>query len=178
MVTTGKASKDSGLGAWVFVGVGSNLGDSSHILPQATDALENFSQVPLRRSSWWRSAPVDCPPGSRDFLNAVVGLVPLPEMTPEQMMAGLQEIERVFGRQPRIVMHEPRPLDLDLLVFGGEVRSTEGLTLPHPQAHLRRFVLEPWNELAPTLVLPAVGRSVSELLTELPPGQRVERIAR
>jgi 2-amino-4-hydroxy-6-hydroxymethyldihydropteridine diphosphokinase len=97
-------------------------------------------------------------------------------MTPELCLAKLQELEQTLGRGPRGVKHEPRLLDLDLLVYGGEVRRAAGLTLPHPRAHLRRFVLEPWNEVAPNLVLPGVGRAVSELLAELPADQPVEKL--
>ncbi|MGH9944654.1 MAG: 2-amino-4-hydroxy-6-hydroxymethyldihydropteridine diphosphokinase, partial [Pyrinomonadaceae bacterium] len=58
----------------------------------------------------------------------------------------------------------PRSIDLDLLLYGNERRATEYLTLPHPRLHLRRFVLAPLADLAPALVHPALGRSVSELL--------------
>lgn len=166
---------DSPFADWAFIGMGSNLGRSAVILRQAAEALRGWSRAPLLLSSWWRSAPVDCPPGSPDFINAVAGLLPQPTLSPERMLAALQRMEGDFGRGPRSVKHEPRALDLDLLVFGREVRATERLSLPHPRAHLRRFVLEPWAEVAPELVLPVVGRSVSELLRNLPPGQQVER---
>ncbi|MCX6925087.1 MAG: 2-amino-4-hydroxy-6-hydroxymethyldihydropteridine diphosphokinase [Verrucomicrobia bacterium] len=66
-------------------------------------------------------------------------------------------------------MNEPRPLDLDLIAFGGEVRSTNELTLPHPRAHERRFVLCPLNEIAPGLILPGQSQSLAQLLERLPP---------
>lgn len=163
---------------WVFVGLGSNLGDSPRVLSAAAEALRVFTTGRLLRSSLWQSTPVDCPPGSPDFLNAVVGFIPKPDLTPEGTLAALQRIERAFGRQPDGVWHGPRSLDLDLLVFGTEVRSTTELSLPHPRAALRRFVLEPWNELSPELVLPVVGQSVSELLNGLPSGPRVQKSQR
>ena len=85
--------------------------------------------------------------------------------TPETLLQKLQEIERDFGRQPKKVLNEPRPLDLDLIAFGEEVRSTPELRLPHPRAHLRKFVLGPLAELAPDLLLPGHQLSVSALLS-------------
>ncbi|MFM8471448.1 MAG: 2-amino-4-hydroxy-6-hydroxymethyldihydropteridine diphosphokinase, partial [Limisphaerales bacterium] len=124
-----------------------------------------------------RSTPVDCPPGSPDFINAVVALTPLPRLTPESLLAELQALEREFGRQPKKVLNEARPLDLDLIAWGSEVRNTPTLTLPHPRAHLRRFVLEPLNELAPDFVLPGQTRTVAELLAGLRTNEALERLA-
>jgi 2-amino-4-hydroxy-6-hydroxymethyldihydropteridine diphosphokinase len=67
------------------------------------------------------------------------------------------------------VLNEPRPLDLDLIAFGREVRAGNRLTLPHPRAHLRRFVLQPLSEIAPGLILPGQSQTVAQLLAALPP---------
>ena len=120
----------------------------------ATARLQRLSAEPIVSSSVIQTAPVDCPPGSPIFLNAVIALRPLPGETPETLLGKLQDLEREFGRKPKTVMNEPRPLDLDLIAFGSETRTTPELTLPHPRAHLRRFVLAPLNELAPDLILP------------------------
>jgi 2-amino-4-hydroxy-6-hydroxymethyldihydropteridine diphosphokinase len=109
-------------------------------------------------------------------LNAVAVLVPRADETPETLLAQLQRIEMVFGRQPRQVRNKPRPLDLDLLTFRREVRATATLTLPHPRAHLRRFVLEPLNEIAPDCILPRQTKSVRALLAELETDEVVYRI--
>lgn len=77
---------------------------------------------------------------------------------------------------PKKILNEPRPLDLDLIVFGNEVHNSPELILPHPRAHLRRFVLQPLAEIAPDLILPGQGRSVAELLAELPAGEVIARI--
>ena len=138
--------------------------------------LQSLSDQPLLQSSLWRTTPVDCPPGSPLFLNAVAGLVPRAGETPETLLARLQRMESAFGRQPRQVLNEPRPLDLDLLAFRMEVRATATLTLPHPRAHLRRFVLEPLNEIAPDLILPRQTKSVRQLLAELETDEVVARI--
>jgi 2-amino-4-hydroxy-6-hydroxymethyldihydropteridine diphosphokinase len=151
----------------VLIALGGNLGDAQGTLREAMERLGEFAATPPLHSSLWRSTPVDCPAGSPDFINAVVAFTPLPHFTPETLLAELQELEREFGRRPKLVLNEARPLDLDLIAWGEEVRSTPTLTLPHPRAHLRRFVLLPLSELAPELVLPGQTRTVVELLAGL-----------
>jgi 2-amino-4-hydroxy-6-hydroxymethyldihydropteridine diphosphokinase len=153
---------------WAFVALGSNLGESATLVREALDRLQEISADPLLRSSLWRTVPVDCPPGSPAFVNAVAGLRPRAGETPESLLGHLQQLEREFGRQPKVVPNEPRPLDLDLLAFGSEQRATDRLTLPHPRAHQRRFVLAPWSEIAPEFVVPGQDRTVGELLARLP----------
>lgn len=150
-----------------FIALGSNLGDSASVVRRALDRLQEFSAVALLKSSLWQSAPVDCPPGSPMFVNAVVGLEPRAGETPESLLARLLALEKEFGRQPKQVLNEPRPLDLDLIAFGAELREARQLVLPHPRAHLRRFVLVPLNELAPDLVLPGQARTIRQLLEGL-----------
>lgn len=152
-----------------IVALGSNLGDSPQLLHDAFARLATHSSAPVLKSSLWQTTPVDCPPGSPRFLNAVAGLVPLPGETPESLLAALQALEQEFGRRPKQVLNEPRPLDLDLIAFGTETRQTPNLVLPHPRAHLRRFVLQPLAEIAPDLVLPGQPQGVLDLLLALPP---------
>ena len=150
-----------------IVALGSNLGVSERLVGEAIARLRELSTAPLKVSSLRRTDPLDCPPGSPPFINAVALLAPFPDETPESLLVKLQELERKFGRQPKRVLNEPRPLDLDLISFRNETRNTPALTLPHPRAHLRRFVLEPLAELAPDLVLPGQTLSVSRLLQAL-----------
>jgi 2-amino-4-hydroxy-6-hydroxymethyldihydropteridine diphosphokinase len=164
--------QNSEFGKLAFIAIGSNLGDSQQILRAALARLQRFSDAPLLKSSLWQTAPVDCPPGSPVFVNAVVGLAPRADETPESLLNQLRDLEKELGRLPKIVMNEPRTLDLDLITFGNETRATIELTLPHPRAYLRRFVLQPLNEIAPDLVLPGQSKSVAQLLSELPSGNR------
>jgi len=142
------------------------------------DQLENQSMRPLLRSSLWESTPVDCPPGSSIFLNAAVALEPLPGETPRSLLVKLQQLEIEFGRQPKKVVNEPRPLDLDLIAFGREVLSLPHLILPHPRAHLRKFVLKPLKEIAPHLILPGQHQTVAQLLEQLDNREIVLRVGR
>jgi len=91
----------------------------------------------------------------------------LEDETPESVLSKLQQIEIQFGRQPKAILNESRPLDLDLIAFKNETRSTEALTLPHPRFHQRRFVLEPLNEIAPLAILPNQTQSITQLLAAL-----------
>jgi len=150
-----------------FVALGSNLGDSQHIILDAMERLQEFSTAPLLKSSLIETAPVDCPPGSPNFVNAVVGLAPRSGETPESLLAKLRALEKEFNRQPKKVINEPRPLDLDLIAFGTGTRNTPELILPHPRAHRRRFVLQPLAEIAPDFILPGQTKSVADLLISL-----------
>jgi 2-amino-4-hydroxy-6-hydroxymethyldihydropteridine diphosphokinase len=151
-----------------FIALGSNLGDSADVVRRAMAELQSLSAAPLLRSSLWQTAPVDCPPGSPPFVNAVAGMEPRPGETPWTLLRRLQELEAAFGRTPKKMTNEPRWLDLDLIAFGARVVQEAGLEVPHPRAHLRRFVLQPLAQIAPDFILPGQTRSVAELLRRLP----------
>jgi 2-amino-4-hydroxy-6-hydroxymethyldihydropteridine diphosphokinase len=167
---------DANLEQYALIALGSNLGDSRKQIERAFEKLQGFSTRSIVRSSVWRSTPVDCPPGSPLFLNAVVALLPLPDETPESLLEKLQGTEKAFGRTPKLVVNEARPLDLDLIAFAQQVRNSAQLTLPHPRAHQRRFVLQPLDEIAPDLILPRQTRTVRQLLEELVSDETVVRV--
>jgi 2-amino-4-hydroxy-6-hydroxymethyldihydropteridine diphosphokinase len=159
-----------------IVALGSNLGDSRRIILDAMARFQNISGRPLLKSSLWQTTPVNCPPNSPLFVNAVVGLAPRAGETPESLLQKLRALEKEFGRPPKKVLNEPRSLDLDLIAFGTETRHTPELVLPHPRAHLRRFVLQPLSEIAPDLILPGQSKTISQLLAELPDEETVTRL--
>jgi 2-amino-4-hydroxy-6-hydroxymethyldihydropteridine diphosphokinase len=150
-----------------IIALGSNLGDSRKIILDAIAQLQKISAAPLLKSSLWETSPVDCPPDSPKFLNAMVALTPQTGETPESLLEKLQELEKEFGRATKKNLNEPRPLDLDLIAFGNETCHSPDLILPHPRAHTRRFVLQPLNEIAPDLVLPGQTQTVAQLLAGL-----------
>ena len=151
----------------VLIALGSNLGDPQANVLAAFDQLERLSTRPILRSSLWFSEPVDCPPGSPPFINAAAALFPQSGETPESLLSKLQILERDFGRQPKQVLNEARPLDADLIAWGEETRQTTFLTLPHPRAHLRAFVVCPLTELAPEFILPGQKQNLAALATRL-----------
>ena len=166
----------NGESSLAYIALGSNLGDSIGILQQAFRRLYAFSPEPPIRSSLWKSSPVDCPPASPTFINAAVALAPFPDATPESLLLQLQTLETDFGRTAKKVLNEARPLDLDLIAFGDQVRQSPHLILPHPRAHVRRFVLAPLAEIAPDLILPGQKKTVRELLGNLRTDEVVEKI--
>jgi 2-amino-4-hydroxy-6-hydroxymethyldihydropteridine diphosphokinase len=159
-----------------IVALGSNVGDSRGTVVQALNRLEAFSSEPILRSSLWQTTPVDCPPDSPPFINAVAGLAPLSGETPESLLQRFQLLEREFGRRPKQILNEPRPLDLDLIAFGRETRRTGALILPHPRAHQRRFVLQPLSEITPEVILPGQQKTVQELLALLPDDASMRKV--
>ncbi len=160
----------------VLVGLGSNLGSaaqtSSRTLQRAFDALAGLTDFPLIVSSLWRTAPVDCPPGSPDFVNAVAALCPRNSgkdllMVAREMLAELQKIEGEFGRVRGDIQNAARSLDLDLLSCGSLQLVTPDLVLPHPRLHQRAFVLAPLAEIASTYILPGQTLPIERLLKAL-----------
>ena len=164
------------MGKLAYISLGSNLGDPVATLQSAFTELQSLSQEPIRQSSLWSSTPVDCPPDSPDFINAAVTMTPVDGEKPETLLARLQALEVQFGRQPKMVINEPRSLDLDLIAFGNEQRQGAHLTLPHPRFHERRFVLEPLAEIAPGTVLPGQSITISELLARLESDETLARL--
>lgn len=140
------------LNDFAFVALGANLpfgaGDPADTLRSVLPELQKLSAQPLLVSAFYESDPKDCPPGSPQYLNGVVGLLPHADETPEALLHKLQALELRFGRVRSGIVNEARTLDLDLLAFRDETRATNFLSLPHPRAHERRFVLEPWIAIA------------------------------
>ena len=157
-------SLKSKVGKLAFVALGSNLGDAAPECAGGDEAACRNSRGSAAMSSFWESMPVDCPPGSPVFVNAVVGFVPRAGETPESLLAKLQALEKKFGRRPKTgAQRAPSAGPGPHCLRRGNTRHPE-LILPHPRAHQRRFVLEPLSEIAPDLVLPGQTRTVSHLL--------------
>jgi 2-amino-4-hydroxy-6-hydroxymethyldihydropteridine diphosphokinase len=156
----------------VYVGLGSNEGDREAHLVAALQALSRIDAVVVHRcSSLFDSAPVG--PSQPRFLNAVVALDCC--LPPLRLLTILQRIEQDQGRRREGKRWGPRPIDLDILVWDGEVVAEPSLQVPHLELHKRRFALEPLVELAPELQHPVLGVTVKELLSQLAP-QDVRRL--
>lgn len=157
-----------------IVSLGSNLpssyGSPRSTLDAALSLLQEFSTEKIQCSSLWQTAPADCPEESPEFVNAIAILKPGRGETPLSLLLKLQALEIKFGRSRVITQNAPRTLDLDLICFGDIRLQTPTLTLPHPRAHLRSFVLRPLAELAPGLHIPGQALSVAELLAGLSEG--------
>src|SRR5829696_2523032 len=147
-----------------YVGLGSNLGDRAGYLLLAVRGMFDAGLDVIRLSSIYETEPVEYE-NQPAFLNMVAELRGSTLPSPEQMLARLLRIEYALGRTRDIHMG-PRTIDLDLLIFKDRQLETEFLTLPHSRLALRRFVLVPLNELAPSLVHPVLGKSIGELLAQ------------
>ena len=155
-----------------IVGLGSNL-DSIHgskfeIIRKAINSLEELCPRPCIVSSFYESEPEFCSPDSPIFVNLVVVLFLPVNAEPMRFFSCVQGLEERLGRVRSSGVNEPRPIDIDLLFFGKKSISSDYLTIPHPRALKRRFVLEPLAEIFPDLVLPGQELSVVELLNRLP----------
>ncbi len=137
--------------ARVGISLGSNLGDRLANLRAAVAGLERVRSTDhLLVSSIYETDPVDCPPGSGTFFNAVVEIET--DLSPLDLLAGTQAIEIELGRPSLHDLNAPRTADLDLLYYD-EVTISEGdLILPHPRMFGRAFVLKPLAEIRPDLI--------------------------
>jgi 2-amino-4-hydroxy-6-hydroxymethyldihydropteridine diphosphokinase len=148
------------------IALGSNQGDRAAEIEAGFGFLCTLAvDGRVLRSPVIETAPVDCPPGSALFLNAVAEIQLDPAaLPPGDLLRRLQDFETERGRPRDHAHHAARPLDLDILYYGVRAVQTPELTIPHPRLTERRFVLEPLAHLRPDLVLPGQTRSVSELL--------------
>ena len=147
-----------------YISLGANLGDRQQSLRRALERLSALGRL-TAVSSLYATAPVDYF-DQPEFYNAVARLEC--ELEPRALLARMLAIELEQRRQ-RLLDKGPRTLDLDLLFFGARIVAEEGLELPHPRLHERRFVLEPLVEIAPELRHPRLALTAAELLAALPP---------
>ncbi|MEO8332463.1 MAG: 2-amino-4-hydroxy-6-hydroxymethyldihydropteridine diphosphokinase [Gallionella sp.] len=155
-----------------FIGLGSNLEDPRSQLQRAFAALDELPGTRVAaQSSLYRSAPLGNP-DQPDFVNAVARIVT--ELSPRALLQALLQIEQSHGRE-RTFRNAPRTLDLDILLYDDMQLHEHGLTIPHPQMHLRAFVLQPLLEISPDASIPSIGqarRAIQDCLD-----QTLERLA-
>ena len=143
------------------IALGSNIGEPKENLDLAIALLNEATEV-QKTSSYFVTKPVgytDQP----DFLNAVCIIES--ELPAIELLNMLQGIEKAMGRE-RIIKWGPRSIDLDIIQYGSLLSNADELTLPHPRAHERKFVLEPWFEIEPDAVLLTHGK-IADLLAKL-----------
>lgn len=142
-----------------YLGLGGNLG---HPMALFDEVVVRFRENPLttavRESPRFESAPVDAT--GPNYVNSVLELTW--HGSAEQLLHACMAIESQLGRV-RTTRNAPRPIDIDVLLFGNQTVNTPALTVPHPRMHLRRFVLEPLLQLNPDIFIPGLGQASSYL---------------
>ena len=157
----------------VFIALGSNVGDRmAHFAEAARRLTLVLEPGTMRSSAVYETAPIG-PVGKNPFLNAVVeGRA---AMSARELLGHMQQVEAALGRQlPR---EGPRTIDLDLLFYDDQIIDEPGLTVPHPRLHERVFVLKPMADLDDAWRHPKLGRTVSELLSQLDVGSGILAVA-
>lgn len=159
-----------------YIGLGANLGDRLAALNGAVRAMAGWPGTKVVAVSPVYETEAHILPGSDpqpDHLNAVVLL--RTTRTPHDLLNCLRDAERSAGRDSDVAPWSPRPLDLDLLIYGSTCIETDELVVPHPRMSERRFVLQPLADLAPEIIPPGAARSVEDLLRHTSDSSRIER---
>jgi 2-amino-4-hydroxy-6-hydroxymethyldihydropteridine diphosphokinase len=155
-----------------YLGLGSNVGDRRAMLQAAVEDLWAHGVEVLATSSVYETEPVGELLDQPDFLNACARIET--ELDREALLDACKAVERALGRAAGGVRHGPRPIDVDVLLYGDEAYESERLRIPHRELVSRRFVLVPLLELDPELRLPG-GRRLADELAALG-GQDVRRV--
>jgi 2-amino-4-hydroxy-6-hydroxymethyldihydropteridine diphosphokinase len=155
----------------VFIGVGSNLGDKIGNCRKALNEIAAFAEI-VKISSLYETEPV----GNEEqpnFINCAAEI--RTDLSPHELLTRLNQAENKLGRV-REEKWGPRTIDLDIIFYNDLVMRDNNLIIPHPRAHLRRFVLEPICEIAPGFIHPELGVSVIELLKKLEDNKQVIKL--
>ena len=147
-----------------YIGFGSNIGNRLAYIQSAIHTLSETEGITLQKtSSIYTTDPIGYE-SQAQFLNGVAAIQT--SLSPLSLLHTLKDIEAAIGRKHRI-RWGPREIDLDILIYGDLYLQTEKLVIPHPEMHLRGFVLVPLAEIAPDLVHPVFQKSIQTLLNRL-----------
>ncbi len=154
----------------VYIGIGSNLGKKKE---NYLEALARIAKVPetriIKESSFYESEPLG--ESKEWYVNGAIEIET--ELKPDLLLKKLKNIERAMGRKKVRKRWGARIIDLDILLYDTLVLEKRNLKIPHPEMHKRKFVLIPLSEIAPQVVHPVLGATISELLVSVKDGKRV-----
>lgn len=150
----------------VYIGIGSNLGDPYENCIRAVEVIRDHSLCEINvLSPFYRTQPVGIE-GDNWFINAVLSINTT--LSPAELIEMLLDVEKKMGRTRTGLRWESRIIDLDILLIGSEIINDKNLTVPHPRMHTRRFVMAPMADIAPDFIHPVLGKSMAEILDEIP----------
>ena len=152
--------------AKIYLSLGTNLGNKQQNIICAIESLSRILGNPLAVAPTIETEPWGFQ-STNTFLNTAVAYET--SLTPTELLAATQEVERTLGRTTKSIdgTYSDRPIDIDILLYGDTVITTQELTIPHPLMHKRLFVLQPLAAIAPQTVHPILKKSISQLLKEL-----------
>lgn len=152
-----------------FLSLGSNLGDRTANIKNALKMLQSKGINVEKVSSFYLTEPAEVQHKSW-FLNRAAKIVT--DLNAEELLEVCQQAEKALGRRSK-GDKTPRTIDIDILLYGDKVIQKPALQIPHPRMHLRRFVLEPLKEIAPSKIHPVLKKTISQLLKELRDSSKV-----
>lgn len=149
----------------IYLGLGTNQGNKEENIRGAIEELSHLLGTPTAVATIIETEPWGFQ-SDNSFLNTVVAFKST--LAPEEILKATQEIERRLGRTKKSIdgCYSDRPIDIDILLYGNRVIESEQLTIPHPLLHKRLFVLQPLAQIAPGLIHPILGKSITRLLKE------------
>jgi len=148
-----------------YIGLGSNLEPREKYIERALNQMNAHPQIEvLATSTVYETDPVGGPPDQMQYLNAVAKIATT--LDPIKLLDALQSIEQKLGRK-REIAWGPRTIDMDILLCGSRIISTDRLIVPHPLMHERRFVMQPLAEIAPDVVHPILEMTTQTILESM-----------
>jgi 2-amino-4-hydroxy-6-hydroxymethyldihydropteridine diphosphokinase len=154
----------------VFLGLGSDLGDREENLKLAIETIGASAGIVTGISPVYETEPVGFS-GKGDFLNMVILIET--GLTPSELLDSLMNSEKLLGRTRTGSNTMSRTIDIDILIYDDRVIDNDSLVIPHPRMHERRFVLVPLSDIAPGLIHPVLGKTISELLAKCSDTSRI-----
>ncbi len=148
----------------VFIGIGSNIGNRINNILRSLKYIKKRKNMKIKKISSFYLTEPEGEKMTKPFVNCAIEVST--DLTPSQLLETLEDIERKMGRRKKGTM-EDRVIDLDILFYGTKKIASRRLTIPHPRAHLRRFVLAPLSEIAPEFVHPQFKKNMRALLDKL-----------